>query len=208
MKRFIQPLVIAIALAAGWLALTQQVHAQVTASSYSTGGTAIATASGRGNTRLNSSAYATGGGYARSNITGRGTNGGFASGNSRAYSNGGVAISNGRSIADGWGARSHVDSTARTVGGFARSNGTAAALGNWSNAAARSGVRTWGTYGDSNATAIDNRRTVQPNVQPQTYGPASGGSIQSFGTMNRRGGGVTTGMIRTGVRAFGVRRGW
>ena len=71
--------------------LVSEASAQVTASSYSSGGTAVATANGRGNTRLNATAVARNGGYARANMTGRGYNGGFASGNSRAVANGGVA---------------------------------------------------------------------------------------------------------------------
>ena len=59
-----------------------EADAQVTASSFSSGGTAISTASGRGNTRLNSTAIATNGGYARADMRGSGRNGGFASGNS------------------------------------------------------------------------------------------------------------------------------
>ena len=77
--------------------LATTADAQVTASSYSTGGTAISTASGRGNTRLNATSMATGGGYARADMRGSGRNGGFASGNSTAIAAGGVAISNGRS---------------------------------------------------------------------------------------------------------------
>jgi len=155
-------------------------EAQVTASSYSNGGTAVATANGRGNTRLNATAVARNGGYAQANMSGSGTNGGFASGNSRAISNGGVAISNGRSVANGWGARSHVNSSARTNFGVARSNGTAIANGAWSNARANSRANAnWGQSSYSNARAVDNRQflgpqpgygpAVQPNYQPQPY---------------------------------------
>ena len=46
-------------------------------------------------------------------MNGSGTNGGFASGNTAASSYGGVAISNGRSVANGWGARSHANTRAK-----------------------------------------------------------------------------------------------
>ena len=101
MKRFTTTFAIVAVLTV--TALTNDADAQVSASSYSTGGTAISSASGRGNTRLRSSAVATGGGYARSTMTGSGFNGGFASGSSRAVSHGGVAISNGNSSANGSG---------------------------------------------------------------------------------------------------------
>lgn len=140
-------------------------NAQVSASSYSTGGTAISSAYGRGNTRLNSTAVATRGGYARSTMTGSGLNDGYATGNSRAVSHGGVAISNGNSSANGWGARSHSNSYARTVGGYARSNSNAVANGRWANARSNASTRTYYTYGNSSAEAIDNR----PNTY-QTYG--------------------------------------
>lgn len=48
--------------------LASEAQAQVSAYSYSTGGTAVSTASGRGNTRLNATAIATNGGYARANM--------------------------------------------------------------------------------------------------------------------------------------------
>ncbi|WP_235908936.1 hypothetical protein [Roseiconus nitratireducens] len=161
-------------------AICTDAQAQVSASSYSTGGTAISTAHGRGNTRLNSSAVATGGGYARSNITGQGINGGFASGNSRAVSHGGVAISDANSTANGWGARSRSNSYARTVGGFARSDSNAIARGNWADASADATTRTWGTYGSSSSEAIDNRvpsygnQPVYPAVQPTYYSNGAG----------------------------------
>lgn len=169
MKRFFTSFA---ALTLATLATVSTADAQVTASSSSTGGTAISSARGFGNTRLNSSAHAMNGGYARSTLTGSGVNGGFASGNSRAFSNGGVAISNGNSQANGWGARSHVNSYAGTVGGFARSNGNAIANGNWANATANANTRTWGTYGSSSAEAIDNRpSTGYPVVSPgQPFG--------------------------------------
>ncbi len=143
--------------------LACEANAQVTAYSYSTGGTAISTASGRGNTRLGATAIATDGGYARANMQGSGRNGGFASGNSTAIAAGGVAISNGRSKADGWGSRAHADSTALSLGGYARSNGTAIARGNWSNARAGAvSIAEYGQFSSGNATAIDNRRTPPP----------------------------------------------
>ncbi len=149
--------------------------AQVTARSYSNGGTAVATANGRGNTRLNATAVARNGGFARADMNGRGVNGGFASGNSSAVANGGVAISNGRSIANGWGARSHADSVARSNFGFSRSDSTAIARGNWSNAASDSrAVSGWGQYSRSNSRAVDDRRFL-PQSQPwspPTYAPA------------------------------------
>ena len=46
--------------------LAADANAQVSASSFSTGGTAISTASGRGNTRLNATSIAVNGGYAPS----------------------------------------------------------------------------------------------------------------------------------------------
>lgn len=142
--------------------LTVEAQAQVTASSYSTGGTAVSSAYGRGNTRLNATAIATNGGYAQANMYGSGRNGGFASGNSTAIAAGGVAISNGRSIANGRWSRSHVDSTALSMGGFATSNGTAIARGPWSNARAEAvSMAEYGQYSNSNARAVDNR-WVQP----------------------------------------------
>lgn len=149
--------------------------AQVTARSYSNGGTAVATANGRGNTRLNATAVARNGGFARANMIGRGVNGGFASGRSTAIANGGVAISNGRSIADGWGARSDADSRARSNFGFSRSDSTAIARGPWSNATAESrATGRWGEISRSNSRAIDDRR-YRPQPQPwsaPTYAPA------------------------------------
>lgn len=191
MKRFITTLAIAAVVTLS--VATSEANAQVTASSYSSGGTAISTAHGRGNTRLNSSAVATNGGYARSTMTGSGYNGGFASGNSQAISHGGVAISNGHSSANGWGARSHANSRAYTIGGFSDSNATAAARGNWSNAAANSAANTYYNYGRSSATAIDNRaNTYQPYQSGNSYGsPSYGGA---------------TGMIQNTVRTFGFRR--
>lgn len=180
MKRLLTTFAIAAALTA--TVMTGDADAQVSASSYSTGGTAISSAYGRGNTRLNSSAVATGGGYARSTMTGSGFNGGFASGNSRAVSHGGVAISNGNSSANGWGARSHSNSYARTVGGFARSNSNAVANGNWADARSNAVTRTWGTYGSSSSEAIDNR---QNTYQPYNTGyaqPMSNGSNYRTGT--------------------------
>ncbi|MCO8125507.1 hypothetical protein NHH03_27460 [Stieleria sp. TO1_6] len=164
MKRFATAFSVVAVLTA--CVLTSDANAQVSASSYSTGGTAVSSAYGRGNTRLNSSAVATGGGYARSTMTGSGRNGGFASGSSRAVSHGGVAISNGNSTANGWGARSHSDSYARTVGGFARSNSNAVANGRWADARSSAATRTWGTYGSSSSEAIDNRVTNYPTYQP------------------------------------------
>jgi len=156
----------AIAVAAACL-MTAEAKAQVTARSYSNGGTAISTASGRGNTRLNASSYATNGGYARSDMRGSGRNGGFASGNSTAYANGGVAISQGRSHANGWRARSHADSRAVTHGGFSRSSSTAKALGNWSNARSNSTANSWfGRSSTSRARAVDNRYIPQPYTPP------------------------------------------
>ncbi|TWU08455.1 hypothetical protein [Stieleria varia] len=156
-----------IALAAVCL-LTAEANAQVTASSYSTGGTAISTARGYGNTQLNATAVATQGGYARANMYGQGTNGGFARGNSTAISHGGVAISNGRSIANGWGAQSVANSTARTYQGFARSNSNAVANGYWAQAGADANTSTFQQYGSSSAEAIDNRMNNYNPVYP-TY---------------------------------------
>ncbi len=180
MKRL--TLAIAAAAAVHFAAAGQTAHAQVTASSFSSGGTAISSAHGRGNTRLHSSAVATGGGYARSTMTGRGVNGGFASGRSSAISHGGVAISNGNSSANGWGARSHSDSRARTFGGFARSDSNAVARGTWANARSRATTRTFGTYGRSSSEAIDDRSpSFVPSagyVTPQSFG----GSVIGGGT--------------------------
>jgi hypothetical protein len=187
-----------LALAAFALAATltsNTAEAQVTASSFSNGGTAISTAHGRGNTRLNASAVATGGGYARSTMFGSGRNGGFASGNSRAVSHGGVAISNGRSRANGWGARSHSNSVARTVGGFARSDSRAVARGNWANAASDATTRTWGTYGRSSAEAIDDRFQSYPSVTPSSGTPGGypqNASPASGGLQNAEGGGFVS----------------
>ncbi|QEF96177.1 hypothetical protein Mal15_02040 [Stieleria maiorica] len=203
MKRFATTFVI-VALTT-FAALTgTDANAQVSASSYSTGGTAISSAYGRGNTRLNSSAYASGGGYARSTMTGRGVNGGFASGNSRAVSHGGVAISNGNSSANGWGARSHSNSYARTVGGFARSNSNAVANGNWADARSNAVTRTWGTYGSSSSEAIDNRQTGYPVYPTNTPGYTSG----------NYGGGTSATVYQSSTprktifRSRSVRRGW
>lgn len=152
--------------------MTVEAEAQVTATSYSTGGTAVSTASGRGNTRLNATAMATNGGYARANMQGSGRNGGFASGNSTAIAAGGVAISNGRSHANGWGSRSHVDSTALSMGGFSRSNGTAIARGPWANARAESvSMADYGQYSNSRSTAIDRRYYQQPVYTNPGFSP-------------------------------------
>nr|WP_236649215.1 hypothetical protein [Rhodopirellula sp. SM50] len=205
MKRFTTTFAVVAILATA--AFTGNAHAQVSASSYSTGGTAISSAYGRGNTRLNSSAVASGGGYARSTMTGRGVNGGFASGNSRAVSHGGVAISNGNSSANGWGARSHSNSYARTVGGFARSNSNAVANGNWADARSNAVTRTWGTYGSSSSEAIDNRRSSNPGypVYPTNTPSYTGGNYSS---------GTTASVYQnstpraTVFRSRSVRRGW
>ncbi|MCC9658193.1 hypothetical protein [Rhodopirellula halodulae] len=163
---------IAVAVAAICL-FTAEANAQVTASSYSNGGTAISTASGRGNTRLNARSYATNGGFARADMRGSGRNGGFASGNSSAFANGGVAISNGRSIANGYGARSHANSTARTFGGYSNSSSTAKALGNWANARSDSTANSWfGQSSHSHAKAVDRRWVPQPQPYcPPTQNP-------------------------------------
>ena len=145
-------------------------EAQVSASSFSNGGTAIATARGKGNTRLSANATALNGGYARADMRGSGRNGGFARGSSNAFSNGGVAISRGQSHANGWGAYSNANSNARTYQGFARSNARAVARGTWSNADANAGVSTFRRYGNSSAEAIDNRW----NGYQQTYGSPAG----------------------------------
>ncbi len=168
----IRILTTAFAVAAVSLAAVEA-DAQVTASSYSTGGTAISTASGRGNTRLDATAIATDGGYARADMRGSGRNGGFASGSSTAIAAGGVAISKGRSYANGWGARSNADSAAISLGGFARSNSTAIANGNWSNARSNAAaIATYGQYSNSRAKAVDNRWNQQPvyqTEQPAVY---------------------------------------
>jgi hypothetical protein len=205
MKRFLAPLAVAALLST--TAVTEQAHAQVSASSFSSGGTAISKASGRGNTRLHASSVATGGGYARSTISGRGTRGGFASGNSRAVSHGGVAISNGRSVANGWGARSHANSRARTVGGYARSDSRAVANGPWADARSNADTRTWGTYGRSSSEAIDDRG----------YGyaaPAAGGQPTASGLPSGFSGGATASIYQNATprrvifRSRTGRRGW
>ncbi len=178
-----------LALAALFATLAPEADAQVTASSYSNGGTAISSASGRGNTRLNASSYASGGGYARATMTGSGTNGGFASGNSTASSRGGVAISNGRSVANGWGARSHANSRANSFRGFARSDSTAIANGNFAQAGSDSRANAFYNYSRSNARAVDNQSYYgQPysssgmsspsssGTQYTNFGPGSGGA--------------------------------
>ena len=158
-----------------------ETEAQVTASSFSSGGTAISTARGRGNTRLNATAVAAEGGYARADMRGSGRNGGFASGNSNAVAIGGVAVSKGRSHANGWGARSHANSTALSLGGFARSKGTAIANGNWSNARADAiSTADYGQYSSSKARAVDNRWIQQPIYQPLPAPTSSGFSSRSF----------------------------
>ena len=163
---------IVIALATVCLA-SVEAEAQVTASSFSSGGTAISTARGRGNTRLNATAIASEGGYARADMRGSGRNGGFASGNSTAIGVGGVAISKGRSHANGWGARSHADSAALSMGGFSRSKSTAIANGSWSNAASDSiSIADYGQYSSSSSKAIDNRWNSGPvygTNPPPTY---------------------------------------
>ena len=87
------------------------------------------------------------------------------------------------SSANGWGARSHSNSYARTVGGFARSDSNAVANGNWANARSNADTRTWGTYGSSSSEAIDNRATNYPvyNGYP-TATPAYNGGNYSSGT--------------------------
>ncbi|MCC9604109.1 hypothetical protein LOC67_26445 [Stieleria sp. JC731] len=181
MKRFTKLFAAAALLTA--MTTATNVDAQVTSSSYSTGGTAISSAYGRGNTRLHSGAMATGGGYARSTMTGDGRNGGFASGRSAAISHGGVAISRGNSSANGWGARSHSTSVARTVGGFSRSDSNAIANGNWANARSNAQTRTWGTYGRSSSEAIDDRgysNGYVPNNGSSYSSGYSGGTISSM----------------------------
>ncbi len=142
-------------------------NAQVTANSFSSGGTASATASGRGNTRLTANAVAVNGGTAISRMYGSGHNGGFATGNSNAFANGGIAISNGQSYANGWGARSHVRSDANAYRGFAQSNGTAVANGFWSNAKANSQANAFGNRSVSSSRAVDNRMPYI--ISPQPY---------------------------------------
>jgi hypothetical protein len=169
----------ALYLIAGGL-ISTDAHAQVTANSFSSGGTAVSTASGRGNTRLRADSFATGGGYARSTMRGSGRNGGFASGNSTAIAAGGVAISNGSSHANGWGARSRADSTALSLGGFARSRSTARATGPWANA--RSGaisIADQGQFSNTRSTAIDDRRNFG-------FSPSSSGSFQQSFPRSRR----------------------
>lgn len=161
----------ALCLIAGGLTSTDA-HAQVTANSFSSGGTAISTASGRGNTRIRADSFATGGGYARSTMRGSGRNGGFATGNSTAIAAGGVAVSNGSSYANGWGSRSRADSTALSLGGFARSRSTARAMGPWANA--RSGAMSIaepGQFSNTRSTATDDRRNFG-------FYPSSSGSFQ------------------------------
>lgn len=163
-----------LCLIAGGL-ISTDAHAQVTANSFSSGGTAISTASGRGNTRIRANSFATGGGYARSTMRGSGQNGGFATGNSTASAIGGVAISNGSSRANGWGSRSHARSTAITQGGFARSRSNARAIGPWANA--RSNARSIaapGQFSNTRSTATDDRRNFG------FFPSSSGSSQQSF----------------------------
>jgi hypothetical protein len=169
MKRFATTFAVVAILTAAIFAT--DANAQVSASSFSTGGTAISSAYGRGNTRLNSSAVASGGGFARSTLTGSGYNGGFATGSSRAVSHGGVAISNGNSSANGWGARSNSNSYARTIGGYSRSDSNAVANGRWADANSNAATQTYYTYGRSSSEAIDNRQnTYQPY---QSYSPTN-----------------------------------
>ncbi|WP_233148270.1 hypothetical protein [Rhodopirellula sp. MGV] len=178
--KMITKMAVAIALFAGFV-VAGSAEAQVTASSFSSGGTAVSSAYGRGRTRLHAGAVATHGGYARSTMTGDGRNGGFASGRSAAISHGGVAISNGNSSANGWAARSHSTSVARTVNGFSRSDSNAIANGNWANARANAQSRTWGTYGRSSAEAVDNRGN-SGGYYPSglTTGAPSGGIVSSM----------------------------
>lgn len=199
--------------------LTSAAQAQVTASSYSEGGTAISTASGRGNTQLNASSYAAGGGYARATMTGRGTNGGFASGNSTASSYGGVAISNGRSVANGWGARSDAQSHANAYRGYARSDGTAIANGRFAQAGADAEANAFYNFSRSQARAVDNRGFTQSTYPTGTvnsglpagtaspitnYGPGIGGAaaVMNGGSMRTQ---VITSGRSGGMQSFGSR---
>ena len=108
--------------------------AQVTASSYSTGGVASARAYGTGNTNINATEAASGGGFAQATMIGNGTRGGYATGNAIAASHGGVAIANGRSDARGWGSVANSNTIAASNYGTAIANGSAVARHNaWAN---------------------------------------------------------------------------
>jgi hypothetical protein len=112
------------------LALAAEGRAQVTARSYSDGGTATARASGVGNTTLHAEAAASRGAEAHARISGNGLHGGYATGTSIAVSDRGRAVSNAHSDARGWGARSHVESVAGSIRGVAISQSNAYARGN------------------------------------------------------------------------------
>ena len=96
--------------------------AQVVSSSFSTGGTAISSASGRGNVHLRSHAAASGGGRAVAHMTGSGRNGGRATGAAIAASHGGYARANGNSHAGGWNSRSDSTAMAASIYGTAIAN--------------------------------------------------------------------------------------
>lgn len=166
----IRNITLTLAAAAAVLTLTigaPECSAQVSASSYSSGGTAISKASGRGNTRLSANARVQNGGYAKATMHGSGRNGGFATGSSNANSFGGTAVSRGRSHANGWGARSHAESEANAFYGVATSRSKAIANGRWANANSEAGADAFFNHAHGRSTAIDNRYQAAP-----VYGPS------------------------------------
>lgn len=145
---------------------------QVTATSFSTGGVAISSAHGWGNTQIQAHSAASGGGIARATMFGTGIAGGTARGSAIAASHGGVAIANGRSDARGWGAVAQSNSIAASSYGIAVANGTAVARGNrWAGS-------------DSVATALGG---VAISDSQATNRGWTGGFRRSYGIAHTRG---------------------
>lgn len=174
----------------------------------SMGGTAIADAHGRGNAYLNSTAAATQGGYSHSRITGAGDYGGTVVGNSAAMSVGGAASSRVNLRAVGPGAQVYGQGTAAAdYGGMANTRVAGRAYGNAvtdvrGTALARP-YGNAGTYVDGRAAGFSGgRSSVTLDGLSDSYGPAATARVVGRGYANTYGQTVIQG---SGVAVGGYR---